>query len=342
LDACFRGRPATEPIYVRPTVNVKRATPVIAVCYLFIQGLTVVGLLAVSPQAAAAEPATTAPADATATLTDEQRRLVEKYREVKAERTAEVIADLQSKVDGTSSHRYGEQVRKQFAERIKLIEAGEEDVEPMLDARKLQPGQVGTLFYIQMYVPPEKTAEVMQVIDEQNCLILGSSNHYTPEPIWLVGKTEGLVDGSNVNISDMVVRVVEPKRYTTALGAAKTVAAVEAINMDELERLYDAEAQAGLDAEKTPLAQALRQVDQRLAELDDSRVARYAKAMSELRLYESIKDTEGGDKGYARAKAVLDEVGEVSDDEVAEYRSTRRELRAERTRLIRELRALEQ
>jgi hypothetical protein len=321
----------------------------ISVRFMFLLSLAVAGYLALSPSAAAEGSATAEPPDATANLSDEHRRLVEKYREAKADRTAEVISDLQNKVDGTSSHRYGGQMQKRFAERIRSIEAGEEDFEPMLDARKLQPGQVGTLFYIQMNGPPEKTAEVMQVIDDQNCLILGSSNYYTPEPIWLVGKTEGLVDGSNVNISDLVVRVVEPKRYSTALGAAKTVAAVEAINIDELERLYDAEAQAKdaeaqaeLDAEKAPLAEALRQVSERLEELDDSRVARYAKAMSELRLYNSIKDTEGGAEGYARAKAVLDEVGEVSDDEVAEYRGTRRELRAERIRLVRELRELAQ
>jgi len=263
----------------------------------------------------------------TTKLTLEQRSLVESYRSAKASRAEEVIAGLENEL---AKKNLDKDIRYELLQRIRKIRSGQEDVKPLIDARALNPDEVGTLFFIQLYAAPRTKAEVMQVIDENNSLILGESNAFDPEPIWLIGPTGNLVDGSNIDFSNFLVRVVEPRRYETTFGSMKTVAAVKVIDMESLERAYDDELKVKISLLQSKLEEINDQIDQ----IEASREARYDKALSEIYLYEKVKHTEGGAQRYSQAKSEIDEIGDVSDDDLKNYRESLGEFREKRKELV--------
>jgi hypothetical protein len=273
-----------------------------------------------------------------ASLTTEERRMVKEYRKRVAWATAAEIKSLRANLQ---NKQYGEQVKAQFRQQLKEYTSGKRVVLPFIEARKLKRGNVGHLYYIQRYAQPAKTAKVTQIIDKNNCLIYGNTNYYDPEPIWLVAPTDGLVDGSSINIANMCIVVTGTCAYETVLGGRKTVMQVKAVDIKRLQDAYDEEENL-ISAQRTARVGAeLAAAEQTWKELREGRASRYLAAKRTAKLYEPIKDTDGGRAEYEAATKVLEEVGVIPEEELKQAQKEENEIKKKIQSLHKQLRELQ-
>ena len=84
---------------------------------------------------------------------------------------------------------------------------------------------------------------IRQVIDDRNALVewKRSTTFFADRAptsstrlFWLVGSTDGLIDGSQLNIGGNVFRVTDTRKYDTAVGSTKTVYVLEPFDASQL------------------------------------------------------------------------------------------------------------
>jgi hypothetical protein len=186
-----------------------------------------------------------------------------------------------------------------------------------LRCNQLQVGQVGLITY-------DGTnpvhAKAIQVIDDNTAIMEWSSTLH-----WVEMPTSGMVDGKSY-VMDRVMRITGTKRYTTVLGAQRTVLAMEAVDeadMDALPRQPEPEASPelehmiaklefeleDLEAVMAKHPNAPRQIEnpKRLAARQKSKSLR--EALSQLKRFKQI--------GTDKATAALQQAGRKAANEWA-------------------------
>ena len=137
-------------------------------------------------------------------------------------------------------------------------------------------GEKGTIgpFYDDRPASGRNGFKVIQVVDESNAVALLQTNtssgkeHCQPETIWITMPTADMVDDRVYETFNQWFEVTGTKKYTTALGATKTVMVLKAIDKPVSAAALKKKADAAAASKERELAELKKQLekDQRARE----------------------------------------------------------------------------
>jgi|GEM_PF-4262601 len=171
--------------------------------------------------------------------------------------------------------------------------------------------------------------KVFRVIDQSKCLMTYDDADIRSAHFLAICDTADLTDGAIFDCGEMVAYVQDKISHAISEEEEKTIWVV---NFMEIEPLLEKYAQYTVSQEfsgektRKSLEKELRSLKASLEKLRSGRIARYLKLLERREMFSRARGTEGGAKAYDENEKEIQSLGEVSEDEISQYRGEAVEL----------------